>query len=97
MTHPCVPRLLELANDVESNPGPLPHRLVRNHPVNKKVGASFSLYLLVSFPHKVGLRNGKDGVESNGKVEANGSGLGAGVSVEELRGIIERQSEQISR
>ena len=44
------------------------------------------------------MRNGKDGVESNGKVEAsNGSGLGAGVSVEELRGIIERQSEQISR
>ena len=43
------------------------------------------------------MRNGKDGVESNGKVEANGSGLGAAVSVEELRGIIERQSEQISR
>ena len=42
MTHPCVPRLLELANDVESNPGPLPHRLVRNHPVNKKVGADSS-------------------------------------------------------
>ena len=38
MAQPCVPRLLELANDVESNPGPLPHRLVRNHPVNKKVG-----------------------------------------------------------
>ena len=43
------------------------------------------------------MRNGKDAVESNGKVEANGSGLGTGVSVEELRGIIERQSEQISR
>ena len=104
MAHPCVPRLLELANDVESNPGPLPHRLVRNHPVNKKVGARFSLTMLYilciykcHFFCQVGMRNGKDGVESNGKVEANGSGLGAGVSVEELRGIIERQSEQISR
>ena len=27
--HPLVRRLLELANDVELNPGPLPHKLVR--------------------------------------------------------------------
>ena len=100
MAQPRVPRLLELANDVESNPGPLPHRLVRNHPVNKKVSNFLPciVYLLVSFLDKVGMRNGKDAVESNGKVEAsNGSGLGAAVSVEELRGIIERQSEQITR
>ena len=27
--HPLVRRLLELSNDVELNPGPLPHKLVR--------------------------------------------------------------------
>ena len=36
---PLVRRLLELANDVELNPGPLPHKLVRPQPnggLNKK-------------------------------------------------------------
>ena len=36
MVNPLVPRLLELSNDVEKNPGPLPHRFIRQNS-NKKL------------------------------------------------------------
>ena len=36
MVKPLVPRLLELSNDIEKNPGPLPHRFIRQNS-NKKL------------------------------------------------------------
>ena len=34
LARPHLPRLLEQANDIESNPGPLPHRLVSRAPTS---------------------------------------------------------------
>ena len=79
--NPLVTRLLEQSNDVERNPGPLPHRLIRpgfgshcNNVINKKLSNKNS-----------------NGDMSNGvKIDDLKDSC-----VDDLKAVIEKQSEQI--
>ena len=50
LPRPHVPRLLEQANDIECNPGPLPHRLVSRAPNTPAQQARGRVYLLTLSP-----------------------------------------------
>ena len=85
---PLVSRLLQLANDVELNPGPLAHKLVRPSGVSGVSGVSPMAGRDKKQPLKV------REAATDGQREAN-VGLYTASSVEDLRFVIERQNDQI--
>ena len=85
---PLVSRLLQLANDVELNPGPLAHKLVRPSGVSGVSGVS----PMAGRDKKQPLKARE--AANDGQREAN-VGLYTASSVEDLRFVIERQNDQI--
>ena len=87
MVQPLTLRLLEQSNDVEKNPGPLPHRLVRpgigTNNNNKKL------------PLKA--KDMDNNSKNEGQKEHNNNGYSTGTSVDDLRSIIEKQTEQLQK
>ena len=81
--HPQVPRLLQLSNDVEQNPGPLPHKLIRPG----QGGPNRKQPMKLKEPETRAVE---------GQRESN-NGLYSGTSVEDLRYIIDKQNDQIMK
>ena len=86
MAHPMISRLLEQSNDVEKNPGPLPHRLVRYG-----IGNNNNKKTPLKSDNKI------DGLkENNNNLNINGN-CSTTTSVEDLKSIIDKQNEQLQK
>ena len=81
---PFLPRLIQLANDVEENPGPLAHKLVRPP-------------LVTGRDKKQPLKVREEGRQAGEAQREASMGLHSANSGEDLKFIIERQNEQILR
>ena len=88
---PLVTRLLELSNDVESNPGPLPHRLVRP---GFGLGNRKAKGITNRDAETNNNNNNVSNNVSNGNLNNNNSNS---LSNEDLRSIIDKQNEQLQR
>ena len=93
---PLVMRLLELSNDVERNPGPLPHRLVRPGfgLGNRKGKGNFNRDAETNNNNNINgnVSNSNGNLNNNNTSSSNNS-----ISVEDLRSIIDKQNDQLQR
>ena len=90
---PLVRRLLELSNDVESNPGPLPHRLVRpGFGLGNRKGKG-----IINKDAETNNNNNINNSNGNLNNNNNNSNSNTAVSVEDLRSIIDKQNDQLQR
>ena len=89
---PLVTRLLQLSNDVESNPGPLPHRLVRP---GFGLGNRKTKGIINKDAETNNNNNNVSNNVSNGNLNNNNSSNS--LSVEDLRSIIDKQNDQLQR
>ena len=92
---PLVMRLLELSNDVERNPGPLPHRLVRPGfgLGNRKGKGNINRDVETNNNNNIN----SNVSNSNGNLNNNNTSSSNSVSVEDLRSIIDKQNDQLQR
>ena len=90
---PLVTRLLELSNDVERNPGPLPHRLVRpGFGLGNRKGKG-----VINRDAETNNNNNVNSNISNSNGNVNNNSNNNSVSVEDLRSIIDKQNDQLQR
>ena len=90
---PLIMRLLELSNDVERNPGPLPHRLVRpGFGLGNRKGKGNSNRDVET--NNINNNINSNVSNSNGNLNNNTS---SNSSVEDLRSIIDKQNDQLHR